>query len=103
MGSKLKIQRRVAIIRKATPNILEELFEMQNRICDLCGHPIQDLVLASLDHSISIIVFARGPLSIKKATLLANDLSNLRAVHSSCNSKKNNKTRADWFARGLDK
>jgi hypothetical protein len=103
MRSKKEIQKRAAVIRKATPNILEELFEMQNRICDLCGEWIQNLVLAELDHSISVMKFAKGPLSTKKATIQANDPSNLRAAHAFCNSSKHDMTRDDWFARDMDK
>jgi hypothetical protein len=103
MRSKSQLQKRGAAIRKATPNILEELFEMQNRICDLCGFPIQDLVFAALDHSVPVIVFARGPMSTKEAIRQANDSSNLRAVHFSCNSKKQDMTREEWFEKVLDK
>lgn len=94
----MTIAQRAKFIRLATPNCLEELFEMQNRICDLCGYPIQDLVLASLEHSTPVNYFARNfELDIIEAIQKANSLSNLRAVHSSCNSKKGNKTREEWF------
>jgi hypothetical protein len=95
------IVKRVNSIRLATPNILEELFEMQNRICDLCNKPIQDLVLAALDHSTPVILFARGPLPIEEAVRQANDPTNLRAVHSECNNRKQDMTRDEWFAAGM--
>lgn len=97
------ISERVKAIRAATPDILAELFEMQNRICDLCGQPIQALVCAALDHSIPVIAFARGPLPIEDVVLQANAPENLRAAHTNCNSAKHDKTREEWFAFGLDK
>ena len=98
------VQIRTKEIRKATPNCLEELFEMQNRICDLCGQPIQDLILAQLDHSVPVIRYARAwDVAIEDAVRECNRPSNLRAVHSSCNHKKSNLTREEWFKKGLDK
>jgi hypothetical protein len=100
----LSIQQRAKTIRKATPNgqTLENLFEMQNRICDLCGHPIQDLICAALDHSTPIIYFARLNVPIAEAAAQANDLKNLRCAHASCNHAKWTRTREEWFARGLN-
>lgn len=94
--------RRVALIRNTTPDILEALFEMQNRVCDLCGRPIQALILAALDHSTPVIHFARSDMPIADAMAQANASKNLRCAHSSCNSRKHNKTREEWFARGLN-
>jgi hypothetical protein len=96
------IQKRAKLIRATTPDILEELWEMQNRKCDLCGQFIQDLVLAALDHSIPIIVFARSPLPIEEAIKQANDPVNLRATHTFCNKSKGSMTRDEWFAKGMD-
>jgi hypothetical protein len=99
-----EIKNRAKAIRLATPDCLEELFEMSNRKCDLCGYPIQDLVLAVLEHSVPVVYFARSlELPIEEAVRQANDLSNLRCAHSSCNHIKNDKTREEWFSRGLDK
>jgi hypothetical protein len=100
---KTTITKRRELIKAATPNILKELFEMQNHKCDLCGEYIQDLVLAALDHSTPVILFARGRLPIKKAIKLANDPANLRATHSSCNGAKGAMTREEWFIKGMDK
>jgi hypothetical protein len=100
----LTVRQRAKLIRKATPNgdTLENLFEMQNRICDLCGHPIQDLICAELDHSTSVIFFARSDMPIEDAIAKANDPKNLRCAHASCNAAKNGLTREEWFARGLN-
>jgi hypothetical protein len=100
----LTIQQRAKLIRAATPNgdTLENLFEMQNRICDLCGQPIQDLILAALDHSTPVIHFARSTMPIEDAIAQASDPKNLRCAHSSCNSAKNGLTRGEWFRRGLN-
>ena len=35
----MTLKQRRAFIRKVTPDCLEELFEMQNRMCDLCEQP----------------------------------------------------------------
>jgi hypothetical protein len=95
---------RAKAIRAATPDVLENLFEMQNRICDLCEQPIQDLILAALDHSRPVIIFARDlSLPIGEAIRWANALGNLRAVHANCNHVKKDKTKEEWFALGLDK
>lgn len=94
--------RRAKLIRNATPDIREELFEMQNRICDLCGYPIQDLVVAALDHSTPVSFFARSDMPIEEAILQANDPKNLRCAHTSCNNTKKELTREDWFACGLN-
>jgi hypothetical protein len=102
---KAMIRERARLIRLTTPNILEELFEMSNRKCDLCGFFIQDLTLAELEHSTPVIHFARNlDLSIEDAIQQANHPSNLRVVHYGCNSSKGGRmTREEWFARGLDK
>lgn len=97
------IQQRARLIRSATPDILESLYEMQNRICDLCGHPIQDLMLAALDHSVPVIFFAKSDLPINDAIAQANDPQNLRSAHAVCNNTKRHRTREEWFALGLDK
>src|SRR5260370_36033164 len=97
------IATRVALIRAATPAVLPQLFEMQNGVCDLCGEPIQDLVIAALDHSTPVILFARGPLAINVAISQCNAPANLRAAHAFCNKAKNGLTREEWYARGLDK
>jgi hypothetical protein len=65
--TKADIEQRADAIRAATPDVLPRLFEMQNQICDLCEHPMQDLIVATLEHSVPVIVFARGPLPIAKA------------------------------------
>jgi hypothetical protein len=76
---------------------------MQNRVCDLCEQPIQAPVLAALDHSTPVVLFARGPLPIEEASAQANDPRNLRAAHFSCNNLKQDRTREQRFAEGLDK
>lgn len=99
----MNIKNRIQLIRQTTPNCLEELFEMSNRICDLCGQPIQDLCLAALDHSIPVIRYARcTDVSIEDAIRECNDLSNLRPTHSSCNAAKFSMTRDEWFSKGLN-
>src|SRR5260370_23571720 len=103
MTTPQEVRERSQRIRAATPNVLGELYEMQNRRCDLCGEPIQDLIVAALDHSTPVIIYARGPLSIEDAVAQANVPANLRAAHASCNSAKNGRTREEWFALGLDK
>jgi len=99
-----EIKERARLIRNATPNgdMLENLFEMQNRICDLCGHPIQDLICAALDHSTPVIRFARSDMPIAKAIRWCNDPKNLRVAHHSCNIAKLEFTREEWFAQGLN-
>ena len=97
------IQDRLRLIRSTVPNIAEELFEMSNRICDLCGHEIQDLTLAALDHSVPVICFARAlEINIADAVRECNDPSNLRIAHASCNAAKGGLTREEWFAYGLN-
>jgi len=96
------VKQRASAIRKATPDVLKELFEMQNRRCDLCGHPIQDLICAALDHSIPVIWFARSAMPIEQAIAEANAPKNLRCAHTSCNHHKHDKTREEWFAQGLN-
>jgi hypothetical protein len=77
---------------------------MSNRNCDLCGYPIQSLILAVLEHSTPVIHFARNlELPIEEAIRLANAPTNLRCAHSFCNSLKQDYTREEWFIRGLDK
>ena len=99
----MTVKERTRLIRNTTPNILEELFEMQNRICDLCEQPIQDIILAELEHSIPVSWFAKSDLSIKDAIKQANAPNNLRAAHYSCNGRKHDITRDEWFERGLNK
>jgi hypothetical protein len=98
-----EIKRRREMIRAATPDVLENLFEMSNRVCDLCNQPIQDLLLAALEHSTPVIHFAKSPLTIEDAIAQAHHPNNLRVAHSHCNLVKMTKTRAKWFAAGLDK
>jgi hypothetical protein len=96
------VQQRAGMIREATPDILEELFEMSNRLCDLCNHPIQDICLASIEHSIPVMKYAKcSDISIEDAVRECNDPSNLRVSHSSCNKAKNDMTRDEWYIRGL--
>jgi hypothetical protein len=101
----LTIKQRVKLIRAATPNgdTLLRLYEMSNQNCDLCPFPIQDLMLAALDHSTPVIFFARSPMPIEDAIAQANDPKNLRCAHALCNSTKKDLTREEWFSRGLDK
>lgn len=100
----LTVAARSKLIRAATPNCLEELFEMSNRMCDLCNYPIQDLIVAALDHSTPVIHFARDlSLPIEEAVRQANDLKNLRPAHKHCNHVKHEMTREEWFAKGVDK
>lgn len=100
----MTIKQRAEAIRRATPDCLEELFEMQNRICDLCSYPIQDLILAHLDHSIPVIKYARDfDMPIEEAIKVCNDISNLRVTHSFCNHSKLGMTRGEWFSQGKDK
>jgi hypothetical protein len=105
LWTKKQIAKRTSALRHTLPkkDTLQELFEMQNRICDLCGHLIQDLVLAVLDHSVSVSWFAKSDLDIETAALQCNHLTNLRAAHGKCNHIKLNKTRDEWFALGMDK
>jgi hypothetical protein len=103
MRTSTEVCERRRLIRNATPNILEELFEMQKRLCDLCEQPIQDLILAELDHSVPVAVFARGPLNIDEAVRLCKDPSNLRCAHALCNRVKHDMTREQWYAEGRDK
>jgi hypothetical protein len=106
MSSEYKklIRYRSKHLRRSVPNILEFCYESQNRICDLCNKPIQDLVLAALDHSVPLIQFARDiSLSLKEAVSSCNDPKNLRAAHSFCNNSKKDRTREEWFDKNLDK
>lgn len=89
-------------IRAATPKCLAELYAEQGSMCDLCGYPIQDEILAELDHSTPVIWFAESDLSVEEAVQLANSRSNLKAVHKSCNSAKGKHTREEWFQLGLN-
>ncbi len=98
----MTIKNRIKRIRQETPNCLEELFEMQNRLCDLCGLPIQDLICAVVEHSVPIVHFARTVKTLREASKQANDMKNLRCAHSSCNAVKQELTRDEWFARGLN-
>src|ERR1700694_5894783 len=99
-----EVSTRAKILRRTTPDCLEELFEAQNRICDLCNKPIQDLVLAELDHSFPVIKYAKDlSLSIEDAIARCNSLENLRAAHATCNSVKHDMSRNDWFELGKDK
>jgi len=102
MRTKEEIKERSKFIRAATPNCLEELFEMQNRICDLCGQPIQGICLAELDHSISVKAFAESELPVSDAVIQANSTKNLRAAHESCNASKHALSRDEWYAKGLN-
>jgi hypothetical protein len=96
------IQERAKAIRRATPDCLEELFEMQNRICSLCSQPIQDIVVCELDHGTPVIRFARAwDIAIEDAVRECNDPSNLRAVHALCNHVKHDMTRDEWFKAGM--
>ena len=103
--TKATIKDRTKALRHATPkgDILETLFEMQNRICDLCDHPIQDLMLAALEHSTPVSWFAKTNLTLEEAIRQCNSPTNLRAAHATCNHIKLNKTRAEWFSFGLNK
>jgi hypothetical protein len=97
------IRQRANLIRKATPNCLKDLYEMQNRICDLCNQPIQDLILAHVDHSYPVIKYARIlDIPLEDAIKECNNLKNLRCVHFSCNIAKGEKTREEWYAMGLN-
>lgn len=85
----LTIKQRAKLIRKATPDCLEPLYEMSNRRCDLCGHPIQDLICASLDHSTPVVHFARNlEMPIDDAVAQTNHPQNLRVAHANCNAAK---------------
>jgi len=96
----MTIKQKIQFVRNAQPHCLETLFEMQNRLCDLCGQEIQDLVCATIDHSIPIIRFLHLPLA--EAVIQANALTNLRCAHSECNATKGTLSREEWFARGLN-
>lgn len=98
----MTIKERARLIRRATPACLAELFEMQNRICDLCGQPIQDLRCAALDHSTPVIRFARSDMPLEEAIQRASSPKNLRCAHYSCNEAKNALTREEWFTRGMN-
>lgn len=101
--TKKEITKRSKLIRSKIPaGCLESLYEMQNRVCDLCEYPIQDLCFAELDHSIPTTYFARQATPIEEAIRLANHPNNLRAAHYTCNSRKKNLTREEWYARGLN-
>lgn len=76
---------------------------MSNRLCDLCGHEIQDICLAAIEHSIPVIRYARcSDIAIEDAARECNDLSNLRVAHRSCNVAKLDMTREEWYAKGLN-
>lgn len=101
---KTTIRARTTAIRKATPDCREKLFEQQKHICDLCGYDIQDLILAEQDHSIPVRRYAQClDIALEDAIRECNHLDNLRIVHFSCNKRKHNKTRDEWFAQGLNK
>lgn len=102
MHPELNVPQRAKLIRAAAPDILESCFEQQSRICDLCTQPVQDLMLAALDHSTPVIHFARSTMPIAEAIAAANDPQNLRSAHATCNSAKRDLTREQWFARGLN-
>lgn len=96
------VTQRAIAIRAAVPDVLKHQFEIQNKVCDLCGHLIQDLICAALDHSVPVIRIARSSMSIEEAIAVANDPKNLRCAHASCNHAKLGLTREEWFARGLN-
>ena len=76
---------------------------MSNRLCDLCGYEIQDICLASIEHSIPVMMYAKClDVAIEDAIRECNSPDNLRVAHSSCNKMKNSKTREEWFAQGLN-
>jgi hypothetical protein len=100
--TKEEIAQRSKLIRAATPDCLEDLFEMQNRICDLCEQPIQDICLSELDHSIAVYSFAKSDLSIDDAISQANSVTNLRVSHGACNAAKNKMSRQEWYERGFN-
>ena len=102
MWDKKEIRKRASYIRKNTPDILSECFELQNHICDLCGQEIQCLEVASLDHSIPISYYSRSELFLEEANTLCNSRNNLRAAHARCNIVKNGRPREIWFAKGMD-
>jgi hypothetical protein len=77
--------------------------EIRERIRLIRRHPIQDLILATIEHSTPVIYFARSTMPIAEAIALANDPKNFRASHTTCNSAKGGRmTREEWFARGLN-
>ncbi len=100
----LTVRERRELIRAAKPyrSSLENLFEMQNRICDLCGHPIENFICAVLEHSTPIIYFARLAIPLEEAIAQAHDPKNLRCAHASCNGAKRDMTREEWYRRGLN-
>lgn len=99
----MDIKTRIRLIRAATPDCVEELFEMQNRICDLCEQPIQDLILCELDHSIPVMRYAKClDVSIEDAIRECNHPDNLRAAHFVCNHRKSTLTRQEWFDKKLN-
>lgn len=104
MRTSADIQERVRRIRVASRKVdIYELYAAQNGVCDLCGKSIQDSVLATLEHSTPVTVFAEGALPIDEAVRQATDKSNLRAAHYRCNKQKDARTREQWFAEGCDK
>lgn len=98
----LTVKERGLRIHAVVPKVLKQLYEQQNHKCDLCPYPIQDLIVAEMDHSIPVLHFARLPIPLEDAIRQANDLSNLKAVHAFCNSSKHRKTRTEWFAKKLN-
>lgn len=97
------IEHRAARIRAATPDILAHLFKQQHGVCDLCGNAMQDPLLATIDHSVPVVIFARGPLLIGEAVQQCNAPGNLRAAHRRCNFCKGQMTREQWYKLGLNK
>jgi hypothetical protein len=98
-----EVAQRAQAIRNATPNFdAENLYEMSNRICDLCEHPIWNLIEVTIDHSTPVIHFARGPLSIEEAIAACHHPQNIRVAHESCNKSKNSLSREEWFANSFN-
>ena len=104
MRSSEEIKTRSKYIRRHTPKVLSECYELQNHICDLCGHEIQCLTaeVAELDHSVSVYYFAASDLTLEEAEQQCNSRNNLRATHARCNTKKKTGNRDEWFAKGMD-
>lgn len=104
MRTQEEIKKRSVYIRRKTPDVLAQCFELQNHICDLCGYEIQSVSpeVAELDHSVSVYYFASSDLEIEDAEVQCNGRNNLRAVHGRCNTVKKTFNRDEWFAKGMD-
>jgi hypothetical protein len=91
--TKEEVKARTAAIRNASDSIITdrlraELYHAQNGLCIVCWRPLQE-DWVSIDHAISIRVWADSPFPIEEMVRQANLRQNLIAVHPVSNSIKN--------------